>query len=190
LHFLGEPRALRGFEVHELAGRSQQSDPVHAVRFEKLGKLAGRTVIDRYAGCLSGGDGGGEHSVYTMSAHGGDVTTISRRSLFKGAAAAGTAFQIIRPELVRGAGKEMLKAGLIGCGGRGQQAVMDMMNGTENTQIVAMGDVFEDRLEGALGWLRRHRDFEKFKDRIKVEPERHFVGFDAYKKVLASDIDI
>jgi len=60
------------------------------------------------------------------------------------------AFQIIRPELVRGAGKEMLKAGLIGCGGRGQQAVMDMMNGTENTQIVAMGDVFEDRLEGAL----------------------------------------
>jgi predicted dehydrogenase len=91
---------------------------------------------------------------------------------------------------VRGAGKEMLKAGLIGCGGRGQQAVMDMMNGTENTQIVAMGDVFEDRLEGALGWLRRHRDFEKFKDRIKVEPEKHFVGFDSYKKVLASDIDI
>ena len=118
------------------------------------------------------------------------MSTISRRSLFKSAAAAGTAFQIIRPELVRGAGKEMLKAGLIGCGGRGQQAVMDMMNGTENTQIVAMGDVFEDRLEGALGWLRRHRDFEKFKDRIKVEPERHFVGFDSYKKVLASDIDI
>ena len=100
------------------------------------------------------------------------MTTISRRSLFRGAAAAGAAFQIIRPELVRGAGKEMLKAGLVGCGGRGQQAVMDMMNGTENTQIVAMGDVFEDRLEGALGWLRKHRDYEKFKDTFNKEMDK------------------
>jgi predicted dehydrogenase len=118
------------------------------------------------------------------------VTTISRRSLFTKTAGAAAAFQIIRPELVRGAGKEMLKAGLVGCGGRGQQAVVDMMTGTENTQLVAMGDVFEDRLEGALTWMRKHKDYEKFKDRIKVEPERHFTGFDAYKKVLASDIDI
>jgi predicted dehydrogenase len=121
------------------------------------------------------------------------VTTISRRSLFtKTAASLGTAaaFQIIRPELVRGAGKEMLKAGLVGCGGRGQQAVVDMMQGTENTQLVAMGDVFEDRLEGALNWMRKHRDYESFKDRIRVDPERHFTGFDAFQKVLASDIDI
>ena len=34
--------------------------------------------------------------------------------------------------------KDRLKAGLVGCGGRGQQAVVDMMQGTENTQLVAM----------------------------------------------------
>ena len=66
------------------------------------------------------------------------MTTISRRSLFTKTAAGAAAFQIIRPELVRGAGKEILKAGLVGCGGRGQQAVVDMMQGTENTQLVAM----------------------------------------------------
>src|ERR1022692_4392931 len=27
-------------------------------------------------------------------------------------------------------------------------------------------------------------------DKVKVDPDHHFVGFDAYKKVLASDIDV
>ena len=52
---------------------------------------------------------------------------------------------IIKPELVRGAGKEKLKAGLVGCGGRGTQAVVDMMRGTElgGRQKVAGGDLRE-----------------------------------------------
>src|SRR3984893_165149 len=124
-----------------------------------------------------------------------NVNLISRRSFFQksaggGAAVAATAFTIIKPELVRGAGKEMLKAGLVGCGGRGRQAVVDMMRGTENVQIVAMGDIFEDQLEKSLVKIRGQQDYDKYQDRIKVDPEHHFVGFDAYKKVLASDIDI
>src|SRR5258706_16459305 len=120
-----------------------------------------------------------------------NLNHISRRSFLQksstgGAAAAAAAFTIIKPELVRGAGKEMLKAGLVGCGGRGTQAVIDMMQGTENTQLVTMGDVFEDALEGSLTKIRAHRDYGKFQDRIKVEPDRHFVGFDAFQKVLAS----
>jgi hypothetical protein len=43
--------------------------------------------------------------------------------------------------------KSWLKAGLIGYGGRGTQAVVDMMRGPENTHLVAMGDLFEDQLE-------------------------------------------
>lgn len=121
------------------------------------------------------------------------MTTISRRKLFgktTQAAAAATAFQIIKPELVRGAGKERLKAGLIGCGGRGTQAIADLMEGSENVEVVAMGDLFEDRLEGSLKNLRGRQNFETYKDRLKVGPDKHFTGFDAYKKVLASDIDI
>src|SRR4051812_37682493 len=122
-----------------------------------------------------------------------ETTNISRRSFLQKSSAAGagvTAFQIIRPELVRGAGKEMLKAGLVGCGGRGTQAVMDMMTGTENVQLVAMGDIFEDKLESSLTKIRTNPAMAKFQDRLKIDPEHHFVGFDAYKKVLASDIDI
>jgi predicted dehydrogenase len=107
-----------------------------------------------------------------------------------GAVTAASTFMIIKPELVRGAGKEKLKAGLVGCGGRGTQAIVDMMRGTENVDVVSMGDIFEDKLEASLGNLRKQSDYDTFKDRIKVEPDHRFIGFDAFKKVLASDIDI
>ena len=114
---------------------------------------------------------------------------ISRRSFFKGSAAASigaAAFTIIKPELVRGAGKEKLKAGIVGCGGRGTGAVINLMTGTENVELVAMGDLFEDKLESSLAKLKAD---PKIADRITVDPEHHFTGFDAFKKVLASDID-
>src|SRR5215471_15344424 len=79
---------------------------------------------------------------------------ISRRSLLKGSAIGGSAFTLIKPHLVRGAGKEKLRAGIVGCGGRGTQAVVDMLTGNENVELVAMADVFEDHLEGSLNRLR------------------------------------
>jgi predicted dehydrogenase len=139
---------------------------------------------------------------------------ISRRDLFRGGAAAGvTAFTIIKPHLVRGAGKEKLRAGIVGCGGRGTQAVADMLTGNENVELVAMADVFEDHLEGSLKQLRdpkfigRHAGITVERDgkpkemtaedlvasigpRVKVQPEYHFVGFDAYQKLARADVDI
>ena len=118
---------------------------------------------------------------------------LSRRSFIRNSQLAGgaaAAFTIIKPELVRGAGKEILKAGLVGCGGRGTQAVLDMMHGTENVHLVAMGDIFEDKLEASLTKMKGQPDFDKYAGRIKVDPDHRFVGFDAYKKLLASDIDI
>ena len=114
----------------------------------------------------------------------------SRRSFLTGPAAAAAAFTIIKPELVKGWGADKLKIGLIGCGGRGTQAVADNMKGAPNTELVAMGDIFEDRLEGSLKDLRSREAMQPFQDRIKVTPENHFIGFDAYKKVLASGVDI
>jgi predicted dehydrogenase len=115
--------------------------------------------------------------------------------------------------MVRAAGKERLRAGIVGCGGRGTQAVVDLLTGTENVDLVAMADVFEDHLEGSLAKLRdpkfntRHAGITVERDgkphemtkeelaaeipkRIKVDPEHHFVGFDAYKKLIASDVDL
>ena len=114
--------------------------------------------------------------------------SVSRRGFLAKSAGAAAAFQIVRPELVRGAADEKLKAGLIGCGGRGTQAVENILTACPNVEITAMADVFEDRLETSL---RRTQGLKpELSSRFKVDAEHRFVGFEAYKKVLASDIDI
>ena len=112
------------------------------------------------------------------------MNTLSRRSLI---GAGVSALTVIKPQLVRGAGKE-LKAGLVGCGGRGTGAVENLLTGTENVDLVAMADIFEDKLEGSLQRLRDKNP--QLAGRLKVDPEHHFVGFDAYRKLIASDVDI
>src|SRR6185295_18422784 len=112
----------------------------------------------------------------------------SRRSFLASSIGAATAFQIIRPELVRGQGKEKLKAGLIGCGGRGTQAMENILTGCDNVEIVALADIFEDRMETSI---RRTQGLKpELSGRFKVDAEHRFVGFDDYKKLIASDIDI
>jgi predicted dehydrogenase len=117
---------------------------------------------------------------------------MSRRSFLTKSTAAGaaaTAFTIIRPQQVRGAGNDKLKAGLIGCGGRGTEAAQQFLHGSENVELAAMGDIFEDHLEKSLGEIRDSR-YTGVADKVKVDPDHHFIGFDAYKKVLAADIDV
>jgi predicted dehydrogenase len=121
-----------------------------------------------------------------------DSNRVSRRSFLGNStalAAGAAAFTIIRPELVRGAGNEMLKAGLIGCGGRGTEATQQFLHGNDNVQLVAMGDIFEDHLEKSLAEIRQSK-YSAVAEKVKVDPDHHFIGFDAYKKVLASDIDV
>ncbi|MFZ5928617.1 MAG: Gfo/Idh/MocA family protein [Acidobacteriota bacterium] len=109
----------------------------------------------------------------------------SRRSFLAGPAA-GAAFTIVKPELVRGWGAEKLRIGLVGCGGRGTQAVENTMTADPAVELVAMADAFEDRLEGSLKRLRNL----PIQDRIKVDPEHRFVGFDAYAKLIKSGVDV
>lgn len=104
--------------------------------------------------------------------------------------AATSTFLYIKPELVRGAGKEKLKAGVIGLGGRGRQAVADLLTADETAEFVAVADIFEDKLEGNLRWLKSDPRNAAVAGRVNVSPEHRFVGFDAYRKLLASDIDL
>ena len=114
--------------------------------------------------------------------------SVSRRGFLTKSIGGAAAFQIIKPELVRGAGDEKLKAGLVGCGGRGTQAMENILTACPNVEIVSMGDVFEDRLESSF------RNTQKLKPelskRFKVDGEHKFVGFDSYKKVINSGVDI
>jgi predicted dehydrogenase len=112
----------------------------------------------------------------------------SRRSFLASSIGGAAAFQIVRPELVRGQGNAKLKAGLIGCGGRGTQAMQNILTGCDNVEIVAMADVFEDRLEDSIRMTKALKP--ELSSRFKVDAEHRFVGFEAYKKVLSSDVDI
>lgn len=82
---------------------------------------------------------------------------------------------------------QTLRIGLIGCGGRGTGAAAQALAADANVKLVALGDAFKDRLEGSLETLRKEADVAA---KIDVPPERCFVGFDAYKKVIASGVDV
>jgi len=134
---------------------------------------------------------------------------LSRRSFLRAGAAGASAFTIIRPELVRGAGAERLRAGLVGCGGRGTQAVVNLLSGDPNVELVAVSDVFEDRMNTCLAQLgdpkylqsntQRVAKFtgkpveelmDSVRRRVRVDPDHRFVGFDGYKRLVASEVDV
>jgi predicted dehydrogenase len=77
----------------------------------------------------------------------------------------------------------VLKAGLIGCGGRGSGAAINFLNAGPNLQITALGDTFRDRLESCRAGILKQKGQE-------VPEENCFVGFDAYQKVIDSGVDI
>jgi predicted dehydrogenase len=119
------------------------------------------------------------------------MTTPTRRNFLSAAVASAAAFQIIKPELVRGQGKPKLTAGIVGCGGRGTRGVAEMIRGNPNVELVAMADLFEDQLEKSLTRLRESDEFPaEVHQNIKVDPENHFYGYDAYKKLIDSGVDI
>lgn len=84
-------------------------------------------------------------------------------------------------------GDETIKIGLIGCGGRGTGAIRDAMSTDHKVKLVAMGDAFEDRLNGSLSNIQKEGNFSS---KIDVPKDRQFVGFDAYKKVLEAGVDL
>jgi myo-inositol 2-dehydrogenase / D-chiro-inositol 1-dehydrogenase len=110
----------------------------------------------------------------------------TRRDLIKQSAASAFAGSLAFPSILSAApNTQTLRIGLIGCGGRGTAAAMEALNADANTVVVALGDVFEDRLSLSLERLRQHAG-----DRVKVDKSRCFLGFDAYEKVIASDVDV
>jgi predicted dehydrogenase len=73
-----------------------------------------------------------------------------------------------------------LQIALIGCGGRGTGAAADALSDKSGPiKLVAMADVFSDRLKGSYAEIKKN-----FKDQVDVPEDRQFVGFDAYKKAM------
>ena len=85
-------------------------------------------------------------------------------------------------------GDDAIKIGLIGCGGRGTGAALQALKTKGAVKLVAMGDAFADRLDGCLSNLKNELSGQP--DRVAVDNDHKFVGFDAYQKVLNAGVDL
>jgi len=111
----------------------------------------------------------------------------SRRDFLEVSAAAGLAVAggLSVARSAHAAGSGTIKIGLVGCGGRGSGAAVNAMNAGKDVKLVAMADIFEDRLKDARGRIKKEKP-----EQVDVPDDRCFVGFDAYQKVLQSGIDV
>jgi predicted dehydrogenase len=82
--------------------------------------------------------------------------------------------------LVHAAGSGTVKVGLVGCGGRGTGAATQALTADSGTKLVAMADMFADRLESSLSELKA----EEVAARVDVAKDRQYTGFDGYKNVI------
>lgn len=99
-----------------------------------------------------------------------------KRSAASAAAAALAGFSAPRV-MAATAGSDRIRVGLVGCGGRGTGAAQNCRDAAPGVEIVAVGDLFERQVEAA-------------KKKLNVPNAAGFSGFDAFKKVLAADIDL
>jgi predicted dehydrogenase len=110
-----------------------------------------------------------------------------RRDFLRAGAASAAALTLAGWQGVHAAGSDVLRIGLIGCGGRGTGAAVQALHADPNIKLVALGDAFRDRLDSSLATLRREGAIAA---KIDVPAERCFVGFEAYQQVINCGVDL
>jgi predicted dehydrogenase len=115
----------------------------------------------------------------------GNSAAVTRRGMLKASAAAAT-FAAMGNNFAHAAGGDTIKLGLVGCGGRGRGAAGDSLRSSEGVELVTIGDLFQDKAD---------QTFDDFSKRSadkgwKVAKNKVHFGWDAYKAVLAEDIDV
>lgn len=115
------------------------------------------------------------------------MDTVTRRDFLRtsAAVAGSTAAAVALQRTVHAQGSDTLKVGLIGCGGRGTGAAAQFLGANKGNQLVAMADIFPERLDGSLKNLQTQR-----KEQVRVDDDHRFVGLDAWRHVIDSDADV
>ena len=112
------------------------------------------------------------------------VGTLGAASVLAACSSEKTKAETELPELLdRAPDGKVLKAGLVGCGGRGTGAVLNFLDAGPNLQIIALGDVFQDKIDNCREQLKKEKD-------VEIADENCFLGFDAYQKVIDSGVDL
>lgn len=114
-----------------------------------------------------------------------------RRAFLQSAiAAAATSFVI--PEFARHAhathSDDTIRIGLVGCGGRGTGAAVNALRADKNVRLVALADLFPERIESSLGELQKKEN--GVAEKVAVDADHRFSGFDCTKNLLDSGVDV
>ncbi len=109
-------------------------------------------------------------------------TGTTRRAFLKTTARLGVALGTL--DLARSAhaaGGDRIRVGLIGCGQRGTAAAINALDADPGVHLVAMGDLFADRLADSLAKIQQHNP-----ERAQVDRDHQYTGFDGYRGVIES----
>jgi predicted dehydrogenase len=114
----------------------------------------------------------------------------SRRSFVASSSIAAASFALPR-KVFAGTNADPIRIGLIGSGGRGTGAARDAIVASDNVSLVAMGDLFPDRLAKAREqFAKTATEDARFAAAYQVTPEKCFTGFDAYTQVINAGVDM
>jgi predicted dehydrogenase len=116
---------------------------------------------------------------------------MERRNFVKTSAILGAAAALPRYSLAAARGSDRIKVGIIGCGNRGCGAFINMMEADQNIKLVAMADLFEDKLE--RGRKRIIEAAKKYENGAEIAAEgkiKRFIGVGCEDQLLAEDVDV
>lgn len=117
-----------------------------------------------------------------------EILSADRRSFLKKSSvvAAGAALSTSVAQTAHAAGSDEIKIALIGCGGRGTGAMVNIFKTKGNVKLVAVADAFAHKAESSLKSLGR----KQYADKVDVPAERIFTGTDGYKAAIDCDCDL
>jgi predicted dehydrogenase len=100
----------------------------------------------------------------------------TRRNFLKASALGGLSLPA-----VFASASDVIRIGVIGCGGRGTAAALNAMHADPSVRLVALADLLPERIQESRKTLRQQRP-----EQVAVDDDRCFSGFDGYKWVIQS----
>jgi predicted dehydrogenase len=111
--------------------------------------------------------------------------SISKRHATTAAGAVALAGAVANVVHAQGSGK--IKIGLLGCGGRGNGALRQCLQADPGVELIALADLFESQVRSTRDRIAKE---DKFKDRVKVNDDHLFWGFDCHEKLAQCEADL
>lgn len=114
----------------------------------------------------------------------GALGVIGATQLVKSCSTGESSAKVVEPSFLATAPEgQPLKAGVVGCGGRGSGAAINFLDAGPGLSVVAIADVFQDRVDSLRQKLKEEKNLE-------LDDAKCFTGFDGYKRLLETDVDI